>query len=287
MVVAEAPAKIKFWSPIEKHIVHKTWDECGPREQDWIRQRQPDMVPDNARVQTDGGRYAELVDLFMERYRTAEALWKEGRTDLDKANANHEMHEYREAVITLREASAIPEETDAWFVYAPGEMVPVRIPPRLDEFKLTPLYEPIIFTNHVYRTNDGICIAWLRKMIRNGDNPNLKELTGDEWGMYPLIGIDNAIIGLVPKATYQSAVDRGQARARVWPCRISRRRTSASSGASGHGWRWASRWRRGSGARPSGTSGSCSSNYARTTGYSSSRNRRCRGSFAITSSRSS
>lgn len=213
MVVAEAPQKIKFWSPDAKHIVHKTWAECSAKEQDWVRQRQPDMVPDDARVQSDGGRYGELVDLFMERYRTAQTRWKEGRTDNDKDNANHEMYEYSEAVKTLRDASAIAEDTDAWFIYAPGEMVPVRIPPRLDEFKLNPLYEPIIFTNHVYRTNNSISIAWLRKMIRNGDNPYLKELTGDEWGQYPLIGNDNAVIGLVPKATYQSAVDRGQARA--------------------------------------------------------------------------
>ena len=69
MVVADATeraSKIKFWSPDEKHIVHKAWDECSHVEQNWIRERQPERVPDDASDQrVDLG----LVVVLIERQR--------------------------------------------------------------------------------------------------------------------------------------------------------------------------------------------------------------------------
>ena len=215
MVVADATeraSKIKFWSPDEKHIVHKAWDECSHVEQNWIRERQPERVPDDARVREDGGRYADLVDLFSERLKTARAAFAESRDRGARLEAQVEMQEYAWAIQNAREAATIPEDADCWFVVAPGGMAPVRIPPRLDEFKTAPLYEPVRFNNHVLRTSDAIAIAWLRRVMREGQAPNLKELTGAEWGKYPLIGNDGILLGYVDRATYDAAVERQQAK---------------------------------------------------------------------------
>jgi hypothetical protein len=205
MVTTEAPKKIKFWSPDSRRISYKAWEDMSEAEHQYLLDKQPGLVPDHVRATIGTGRYADLLEFYTDRMEQAKGRYREARLDRERLLANDEIAQYREAIELLKEAETIPEGTDTQFAIQPGgREFFFRLPPHLDEFKHAPIFEPIQFHRHVFRTDNPVYIAALRRTLRAGYVEGLAEVGV---GQYPLIGRENwTFLGYGPLATYETGV---------------------------------------------------------------------------------
>lgn len=205
MVVAEARQTIKFWSPDLKRLAYKTWDEMSIAEQTYLRDNKPELLPAEARP-SGTGRYLDVIEEFEFQRNDAKRALKESQNRRDKLMATWALSEYQLALDVLHEAEMIPEGAEAQFAHLTSTAFRTRIPPRhnADERSDDTL---LIFSNHILRTNLPHAIAWLRRMIRDGLVPELREV---KVGEYPAIARDTgAFIGWVDRTNYMNGVTAG------------------------------------------------------------------------------